>query len=663
MTRKSDSPAVTPVPRRRNHPLFWGLMLSTLVATGIESGLLERKVGIFTHGFLQRQPLQGLEIPIFLVLSFCLDATIVVSLGWFLYMGVGRIRRLNAARRLFTVCVFASFPLMLADFVKFQIVRYIGDTVEFSWLSKIGGQNMTYILSIASGYLVAVGCVVLLVVGGFAAVFWLLGRVPLTSMPEESPGIPEVGRFLRNVVLLLLASVALVWCTAEFRETVCNALCKKVSGGMVARLANSLTDFDRDGYGMILRPRDFAPFDSRRHPYAVNTPGSGIDANGLGVPLRTRGDFSSEDFGPIQFASRPDFVLIVLESFRYDNVGATLDGKPVTPVLNGLVSQGAAFGKGYSPNAYTDGALNYLFRGGRTLTSQTSLVDDFHANGYFVACVSAQDESFGEIETTTGMTRADFFTDARKNRGARVSEFAAQGSLAIPWTVLLDNIRTFMRHARLVGKPLFLYVNIQDLHFPYNHYAIKPLIEDHSIPRSQITPGNAAWLRRTYRNTAANVDMTIGQILEEFERVRGRKPAFVILGDHGESLFDPELLGHGFEMLEEQFDIPIIANGFAADCVFPMGTGEVRGMIRQGLSSPGHTPRGRQDSAKTVFLHVGDLDRPYAIGIGGLLGVIAYNFKANCSTTLGSPPTSFSQTNIIELWEQIILYRSETKAH
>lgn len=242
MTRKSDSPAVTPVPRRRNRPLFWGLMLSTLVATGLESGLLERKVGIFTHGFLQRQPLQGLEILIFLVLSFCLDATIVVSLGWFLYMGVGRIRRLNAARRLFTVCVFASFPLMLADFVKFQIVRYIGDTVEFSWLSKIGGHNMTYILSIASGYLVAVGCVVLLVVGGFAAVFWLLGRVPLTSMPEESPGIQEVGRFLRNVVLLVLASVALVWCTAEFvRQSATLCVRRSVAGWSPGSLTVSPT--------------------------------------------------------------------------------------------------------------------------------------------------------------------------------------------------------------------------------------------------------------------------------------------------------------------------------------------------------------------------------------------------------------------------------------
>jgi hypothetical protein len=73
--------------------------------------------------------------------------------------------------------------------------------------------------------------------------------------------------------------------------------------------------------------------------------------------------------------------------------------------------------------------------------------------------------------------------------------------------------------------------------------------------------------------------------------------------------------------------MPVVIRGFSADCVFPIGTDEIRGLIRRGLSRPGVVPISRVDPAKTVFLRTGELEGPFAIGVGGQSGILSYNFR------------------------------------
>jgi hypothetical protein len=106
-----------------------------------------------------------------------------------------------------------------------------------------------------------------------------------------------------------------------------------------------LTDFDRDGYGSptCSGGRPTRPVRTPRiYPYALEIPGNGIDENGVGGDLPADWPAVLEPppaGGP--WRSVPDVVLIVLESFRADAIGATSDGRPVTPVLDAIAARGA----------------------------------------------------------------------------------------------------------------------------------------------------------------------------------------------------------------------------------------------------------------------------------------------------------------------------------
>jgi hypothetical protein len=62
--------------------------------------------------------------------------------------------------------------------------------------------------------------------------------------------------------------------------------------------------------------------------------------------------------------------------------------------------------------------------------------------------------------------------DARSAAAERYSSFSTAGSLAVPYTVVLNRVQAFLAH-RDARRPLFLYVNFHDTHFPYHHAQIR----------------------------------------------------------------------------------------------------------------------------------------------------------------------------------------------
>ncbi len=88
MTGKKKAPEGAAVRRKRNRPLFWGLVLCALAFTAIDAAWLESEAGIFTRGL---NPRPWLDVPLFLVFSLLLDASVLLPLGWFLYMAIGRL--------------------------------------------------------------------------------------------------------------------------------------------------------------------------------------------------------------------------------------------------------------------------------------------------------------------------------------------------------------------------------------------------------------------------------------------------------------------------------------------------------------------------------------------------------------------------------------------
>ena len=164
-----------------------------------------------------------------------------------------------------------------------------------------------------------------------------------------------------------------------------------------------------------------------------------VDENGMA------GDHPS-DFEPIgatahvaiQGSRRPQVLVVFLESFRSDLIGARLNGREVTPFLNRLARDGVSSAHAFVHTPGTAGSRGQFF-GGRLISypGQSPLIDDFKSLGYTVEHFSGQDDSYGGSESLMGVDRADVFYDARRDVDKRISRSpspwpSGTGSTSVP---------------------------------------------------------------------------------------------------------------------------------------------------------------------------------------------------------------------------------------
>jgi arylsulfatase A-like enzyme len=348
-----------------------------------------------------------------------------------------------------------------------------------------------------------------------------------------------------------------------------------------------------------------------------------------------------------------------------------VNGQPATPVLNALAARGISASFAFSHNGYTIQSRFHLFSGSLAgMRGPTTLVDDFKANGYEVAYFSAQDETFGGSEYAVGFDRADVAFDARAARQQRFSTYATPGSLALPATVLTDRIVSFLE-SRRSDRPLFLYVNFQDTHFPYYHQGLQPLINQTVLAQPLIASSRAEALRAMYLNTVANVDRAIGIVLDRARVTLGWEPAVVVTSDHGESLFDNGFLGHGYALDAVQTRVPLIVAGLPMTVTEPFGQSDLRNAIREALQDlpDGRRPRLRLDPRGGVFQYLGTFNHPSQIGWTTTVGQVAYDFRHNrvrLDAEGWHRPSTLNQTQtdqyiqLVRTWEAMRWARSRT---
>jgi len=644
------------------------VLLATLAATTADAVLLQRKRSYFTGGFLSVEHITSLwQAMAFFIGSLVADVAIVgvTALAglWF-----ARRLRLGARPAMAVTFVVALFPIAAIDFVSYEIQSFLGDAFDFNLMFDLAGRSPAEFFAVGSAH----ASRTLLVVGwGIVAVLsisWLVRR-HRASVSTVVPAVPFRMGVATALALVAVGSVAVAALRAG-SDVLDEGLRRKPSGRILGTLVERLTDFDRDGYGLIGRLRDPALFDANVYPYALDLPGNGIDEDGVGGDLPAGSPPYQEPAGPgPKWVSTPPVVLVALESFRADAFGARLGGRPVTPVLEALAHAGASSAHAYSHNGYTVQSRHHFFAGSLVgLRGATTLVDDFNAAGYETAYFSGQDESFGGADMDVGFGRASVSYDARQDRGRRYSTFSTAGSLAVPHDVLVGRIDEFLKK-RSAARPLFLYVNFHDTHFPYHHQTIEPLLSAPVLEQSEITPDRADDVRAMYLNTAANVDAAIGRVLDSVRQAVGRDPAVIVLSDHGESLFDEGFLGHGYALNEAQTRIPFIVSGLPMKIVEPFGQGELRDAVRAALAETGTKmpPHVEPDEQKLVFQYLGAIDHPAQIGLVGLSGRVLYDFRserARIGTGPWSRPRELADTDtlrfahLIQLWEQMMLARA-----
>lgn len=639
------------------------LSLGSAVVTAAELGIANRKSGILTAGFLASPLTDVVDISLLVVAVFLTNAA-VMSIPLHLALWGADWRKWSGPRVLTCGLFFAVSPIITVDTFWYQLTKYFGDSVNFFLLRTIGGGSLSEMLAQAWSHLVWLGL-------GIALCFLLISAAvhccwrwfPVPNRPTGTGKRPGV----LFTCWLIAGALVMVAVTARKNEKLNISLSKFPVTYATREVLNFLTDWDRDGSGIFGFPADPNFWDARIYPYAPDLPGNGVNENGImeDFPAEAVPERVGAPEVPV-FKRRPNLVLFVLESFRADLIFQKVHGKEITPNLNRLAAAGAAARWAFCHNGFTVGALKALFLGNPLRPSAPgSLLDDFKSNGYQTACFSGQNESFGGIAKTVGLERADHFYDARRDVDRRSSLFITPGSLTVPGEVVLERLSSFIKERQSDPRPLFLYINLQDTHFPYQHYAMRPLLTKSPLPRSKISPKQRERLVETYLNAVANVDAIVGEIMSRLEESLEGELALVLIADHGESLFDDDFLGHGHHLTDSQMRIPLIVKGFPARIEEPIGQDEIRAMIHQALSvppGPERRPERIGIKGKKVFQYLGEVSRPSQISWAGQnerWTVDLRHFLERQNTgpwrELGATPDEGNFRELVHYWEALQL--------
>jgi hypothetical protein len=150
-------------------------------------------------------------------------------------------------------------------------------------------------------------------------------------------------------------------------------------------------------------------------------------------------------------------------------------------------------------------------------------------------------------------------------------------------------------------------------------------------------------------------------VVEAVTAARGRRPACVVVGDHGESLYDDGVLGHGVSVTRAQLQALFVVHGLPAECTFPLGHSDVRGIVRAALARPPGPPVARRDPDRWVLQYINGLDRPTQIAAAFLEGAVGRDFRSGGGIEWGRVPGEREPilAALTTRWEQIVLRRAD----
>ena len=584
------------------------VLIAVIIIQIFESMLLHYKYDLFTGGFLQ--PFSYKTIPerlTFILFSLCFDLSFVGLLAGLWFFIADKLNKYGLIIYYsFTVIVVFLTGIWLA--LKFKVLSYFSDTINLQIIKNLAGGSLKEAILYASNEIfLFVGMLSIITV---CLVFFMNFLKNRALVQRFTSNTTEHRTYIELLILTVVLTPVMTIFVSN-NDFLRYGLEKKTSYRLISMALDKLSDIDFDGFGSFSYPKDKAAYNASIYPGALDIPGNSIDEDGfLGDYIVTTA--ASDNLAEITPRPGKNIVLIVLESARADLLDQKINGNYVTPVMREIAKNGVAIKNAYSHTGYTVTSIKAIFN--RNLINNKNripLIEFLQAAGYQVSIISGQDESFGDVALETGMKNAGVsYFDARTALDDRVFPSTEQGSLRLSEERVVQQFQNRINQVDFT-QPQFFYLNIQAGHFPYSHPKMAKRIVDNLIPRSDINEKNKNRVAATYWNAIANADWAVGKVIASLkERNLLDKTTIIILGDHGESLFDDGFLGHGHAINDTQTKIPLIINDPTILADEPIGQADVAEIaIRSALG----INKTWTNKDKTVFQWVGSLSQPALI--------------------------------------------------
>ena len=249
-------------------------------------------------------------------------------------------------------------------------------------------------------------------------------------------------------------------------------------------------------------------------------------------------------------ATRPNVLLVTIDTLRTDRVGAYGATSPSTPVLDRLAKDGVLFEQATVEVPLTRPSHASILTGKHPFQhgirdnfsfplapEHRTLAEELKARGYvtggFVAAFMLNRQSglgrgFDEFDDEFGKASGTSSLLAEHRRRADEVEQRAG-----PW----------IERASAGAQPFFAWVHFYDLHSPY----------------TPPPPYAARYVGRPYDGEVAYADSVLGLVLARLDRLGIRERTLVVVtADHGEGLGEHGEAEHGFFVYDTTVRVPLI---------------------------------------------------------------------------------------------------------
>jgi arylsulfatase A-like enzyme len=282
-------------------------------------------------------------------------------------------------------------------------------------------------------------------------------------------------------------------------------------------------------------------------------------------------------------APTPNILIVLIDTFRADRVGAYGSTRSLTPFLDELAAEGTLFERAYSTSAWTPPAVASLFTSRHPaqhrITALGSVLDDseltlaeslrplgYRTAGFSTNLFVRQQTGFGQGFDRLSLHLADL--EGRTKQRATFLE-----GEVLRW---LDE-----NPAGSAPAPTLLYLHFMDTHSPYEPsdpmlerfapgisrpatVALNERLVGDGDPKrfATFTDEDAAQLAALYDAEVAGLDAALRGLFEQLS-ARGflDDAIVVVLSDHGEEFGEHGRYLHGGQLFEESVRIPLLVSG------------------------------------------------------------------------------------------------------